>query len=122
MAAAEVMQVLPGPLVAIDQRQVSFASDRSGQADSERVHRKLQRPIVRDECLNQHHFLGLNDARGLIEGWRSDYNRLRPHTSLGGTSPEEFISSLAGRMRPARLKPHRQLNLFDENPASSELS
>ncbi len=76
----------------------------------------------RDECLNQHHFLGLNDARGLIEGWRSDYNRLRPHTSLGGTSPEEFISSLAGRLRPARLKPHRQLNLFDENPASSELS
>ncbi len=42
----------------------------------------------RDECLNQHHFLGLNDARGLIEGWRSDYNRLRPHTSLSGSSPE----------------------------------
>ena len=76
----------------------------------------------RDECLNQQHFLGLNDARGLIEGWRSDYNRLRPHTSLDGSSPEEFIFSLAGRMRPARLKPPTQLTLFEENPASPELS
>jgi putative transposase len=76
----------------------------------------------RDECLNQHSFLGLDDARALIEGWRDDYNRIRPHTSLGGASPEEFILSLAGRMRPARLNPPRQLELFEENPPPPRLS
>ena len=44
----------------------------------------------RDECLNQHHFTTLADARGLIEAWRQDYNHVRPHTSLGGDTPERF--------------------------------
>jgi putative transposase len=56
----------------------------------------------RDECLDQHFFESLRDARALIADWRDDYNRLRPHTSLGGRSPNEFISSLAGGMPPAR--------------------
>jgi putative transposase len=76
----------------------------------------------RDECLNQHSFRDLDDARALIEGWREDYNQLRPHTSLGGQSPEEFILSLAGRMRPARLNPPRQLELFEEIPPTPRLS
>jgi putative transposase len=76
----------------------------------------------RDECLNQHSFRDLDDARELIEGWREDYNQLRPHTSLDGRSPEEFILSLAGRMRPARLTPPRQLELFEENPPTPRLS
>ena len=44
----------------------------------------------RDECLNQHVFHSLAHAKDLIEEWRYDYNRLRPHTSLGGKTPEEF--------------------------------
>lgn len=44
----------------------------------------------RDECLNQHVFHNLAEAKDLIEEWRFDYNRVRPHTSLGGKSPEEF--------------------------------
>jgi putative transposase len=44
----------------------------------------------RDECLNQHHFTTLADARALIEDWRDDYNHVRPHTSRGGQTPERF--------------------------------
>lgn len=45
----------------------------------------------REECLDQHHFVSIEDARALIESWREDYNSIRPHTSLRGLSPEEFL-------------------------------
>ena len=57
----------------------------------------------RDECLDQHVFEGLRDARDLIDGWRADYNGLRPHTSLGGLTPNEFASTLSGGMPPDRV-------------------
>jgi putative transposase len=38
---------------------------------------------LRDECLNTHWFLSLDDARGKIEACRRDFNESRPHTSLG---------------------------------------
>ncbi|WP_150587396.1 IS3 family transposase [Pandoraea eparura] len=44
----------------------------------------------RDECLNVHWFLSLDDAREKIEGWRQDYNDFRPHSSLGDLTPGEF--------------------------------
>jgi putative transposase len=44
----------------------------------------------RDECLNQHWFTSLEDARGKIENWRIDYNTQRPHSSLGNLTPREF--------------------------------
>lgn len=44
----------------------------------------------RDECLNQHWFADLADARKLIEAWRVDYNEVRPHSSLGDLAPLEF--------------------------------
>jgi len=44
----------------------------------------------RDECLNIHWFLSLDDARQKIEQWRQDYNRFRPHSALGNITPEEF--------------------------------
>jgi putative transposase len=46
---------------------------------------------LRDECLNEHWFTSLDHARRAIENWRLDYNRERPHSSLGNLSPEEFI-------------------------------
>lgn len=45
---------------------------------------------LRDECLNQHWFVSLDQARAVIEGWREDYNRKRPHSSLDNQTPEEF--------------------------------
>lgn len=50
----------------------------------------------RDECLNEHWFTGLSDARFTIETWRRDYNQVRPHSSLGGRTPEEFARQAAG--------------------------
>ncbi len=44
------------------------------------------------ECLNEHWFLSLEDAREKIEEWRQDYNVTRPHSSLGNVSPEEFAA------------------------------
>jgi putative transposase len=45
---------------------------------------------LRDECLNEHWFLSLADARQLVEAWRLDYNRARPHSALGYRTPDEF--------------------------------
>jgi len=51
----------------------------------------------RDECLNQHWFTSLGDARRTIEEWRIDYNDVRPHGSLGRIPPAAF----AARFQPA---------------------
>jgi len=48
---------------------------------------------LRDECLNENWFITLKDARAIIESWRIDYNDGRPHTSLGGLTPREFIEN-----------------------------
>jgi putative transposase len=44
----------------------------------------------RDECLNAHWFMSLQDARDKIEAWRKDYNEFRPHSSLDNLTPSEF--------------------------------
>ena len=46
---------------------------------------------LRQECLNQHHFLDLEEARKTIEEWRMNYNDFRPHRSLDGLTPEGFV-------------------------------
>jgi putative transposase len=48
----------------------------------------------RDECLNEHEFLTLDEARAIIEEWRLDYNAHRPHAALGGLTPDEFCRTL----------------------------
>jgi putative transposase len=47
----------------------------------------------RDECLNENWFVSLRDAREIIENWRQDYNEARPHTSLAGPTPREFVEN-----------------------------
>ena len=49
---------------------------------------------LRDECLNENWFLSLQEAKQIIERWRLDYNLERPHTSLKGMSPQQFLNSL----------------------------
>jgi putative transposase len=49
----------------------------------------------REECLNEHWFLGLRDAKERIERWRRRYNEERPHSSLDGLTPIEFAAGLA---------------------------
>lgn len=48
----------------------------------------------RDECLNVHWFLSLEDAQEKVEYWRQEYNQQRPHSSLNNQTPEEFVRSL----------------------------
>jgi len=54
----------------------------------------------RDECLNQNWFVDLADARERIEGWRVDYNTVRPHSSLGYQTPVEFAHRAAALRSP----------------------
>jgi len=50
---------------------------------------------LREECLNEHVFVSLDDARLKIEKWRIQYNRERLHSSLGNLTPEEFAAQAA---------------------------
>ena len=45
---------------------------------------------VRDECLNEHVFFSLEDAREKIDDWHWRYNNINPHSSLGMKAPMEF--------------------------------
>jgi putative transposase len=45
---------------------------------------------LRQECLNMHWFLSLDDARSKIEAWRQYYNETRPHSALQWESPARF--------------------------------
>ena len=50
----------------------------------------------RVECLNQHWFLSLSEAQLEIDSWREDYNSFRPHSALGGRTPNEFAACSSG--------------------------
>jgi putative transposase len=50
----------------------------------------------RDECLNEHWFLSVAEARTIIEAWREDYNTVRPHGSLGQQTPAAYAAASAG--------------------------
>ena len=47
---------------------------------------------LRDECLNEHWFTGLKEAKRLVEEWRHEYNMCRPHSSLKGKTPFEMAN------------------------------
>ena len=55
---------------------------------------------MRDECLNEHWFTSLGEARETIEVWRRDYNEVRPHSSLGNRTPQEFTACGAALRSP----------------------
>ena len=44
----------------------------------------------RDECLNEHWFQSMHQARFAIAEWRRDYNEVRPHSSIGRIPPARF--------------------------------
>lgn len=56
----------------------------------------------------EHWFVGIHDARQTIETYRRDYNTYRPHSSLGGKTPEEFARCAAFlQAPPAPSEPQR---------------
>ena len=57
----------------------------------------------RDECLNTNWFISLKHARSIIEEWRNDYNEVRPHSSLKGTTPKEYAVMTAKTLMQGEL-------------------
>jgi len=70
-------------------RQVQLAFIRPGKpvenAYVESFHDK-----IRAECLDQHWFTDLHDARDIISAWQDDYNSVRPHSALQQLPPHEY--------------------------------
>jgi putative transposase len=48
----------------------------------------------RDECLNEHWFTTMAQARQVIEAWRIEYNTERTHSSLDDLTPQEFAMKI----------------------------
>ncbi|WP_410014157.1 IS3 family transposase [Sodalis sp. C49] len=48
---------------------------------------------LRDECLNIHWFLSMEDVQEKLDRWREEYNHDRTHSSLNDLTPAEFIRS-----------------------------
>ena len=51
----------------------------------------------RDECLNEHWFVTLQEAQLVIEAWRREYNEERTHSTIGDVTPQEFIENYHNR-------------------------
>ena len=80
---------------------------------------------MREECLNEHWFVDLADAREKIEAWRVDYNTRRPHSALGYQTPAEFAHRAVALRSPTapsalRLGPVPALAV-PENPQGATL-
>ena len=54
------------------------------------------------ECLNEHWFVTMEQARQIIKRWRIDYNTERPHSSLGELTPNEYAERCQARKELAR--------------------
>lgn len=67
---------------------------------------------IRDECLNEHWFGNLAEARQIIEGWRQDYNNVRPHSSLGYLTPMEFVAEKNGAKKSGGIPPDQSLTVL----------
>lgn len=75
-----------------------WAYDNQVTMDYSRPGKPTDNPFVesfngsfRDECLNAHWFLSLEDAAEKIERWRIEYNHFRPHSSLDDMTPAEYV-------------------------------
>ena len=61
---------------------------------------------LRQECLNQSWFVSVEDARKKIEDWRIDYNKNRPHSSLGNLTPNTFLAGWRQSQQVEKLTHH----------------
>ena len=51
--------------------------------------------IFRTTCLDLWEFESVSESRAVIAQWLDEYNTIRPHGSLGGRSPAQFIQEWA---------------------------
>jgi putative transposase len=59
--------------------------------------------LVRRECLTHHYFLDLNEAAGVLDSWKEEYNKVRPHGSLGQLAPAIYGADWSKKNDPERL-------------------
>lgn len=52
---------------------------------------------LRTECLDLELFETVDEAREVLEAWRRQYNRVRPHSSLGYQTPAEYAARSLSR-------------------------
>jgi putative transposase len=57
----------------------------------------------RDECLNTHWFLSLEDAYEKISDWVNEYNNFRPHSSLNDQTPAEVVEQYKSAKEAGRI-------------------
>ncbi len=57
----------------------------------------------RDECLNEHWFVTLQEAQLVIEAWRREYNEERTHSTIGDVTPQEFITNYTNYQNGSHL-------------------
>lgn len=62
----------------------------------------------RDECLNEHWFTSMEDARNIIDSWRQDFNEVREHNSLRGMTPTEYRRAMESPENASRFPPFPQ--------------
>ena len=49
---------------------------------------------LRDELLDRELFLGLDEARYVLDQWRNEYNHRRPHSGIGWQTPAAYAASM----------------------------
>ena len=81
---------------------------------------------LRDERLNGEIFDTLWEAQVLIEGWRRQYNRIRPHSSLGYRPPapeayEPHRTALGASPRELHREPRRLAKCRTRKPPAPPL-
>ena len=53
--------------------------------------------------LSQHYFLDLKEAAAVLNSWKEDYNKVRPHGSLGQLTPACYRAGWSITDDPERL-------------------
>ncbi len=85
----------------IPKRMDKWAYEHGVTMDFSRPGKPTDNPFIesfdgslRDECLNTHWFLSLEDAQDKLDKWRREYHHERTHSSLNEMTLAEFSRSL----------------------------
>jgi putative transposase len=74
---------------------------------------------LRDECLNSHVFGSVAEAQALLDVWRDDYNRVRPHSALQDRTPMEWAQHVTESREPRDSVSINEVGIETEIPACS---
>lgn len=72
--------------------------------------------IFRTTCLNRWTFESVIEARAVIDQWREEYNTTRPHGSLSGRPPVQFIEDWANGRLEYQLSRKWEMPNFERGP------